>query len=265
MVTECSPDGLVEVGLSAFTMGVNVLEDKFDASTRPDIHMPLTVLVPTLLPCVCELVVEETAVFADGVTRGWETETVLVVTASPTGIPLEIIVAAREVSSFIGSKRSFFERRGPLIGVTVTDEPPLDGVLATAVGFRSISGVRVSTAPSTWFANLLSVGGNTGELLALLTASDSGALLLAFDALDFSALLVLTNFPPYPLHSDCFPFTRARFFCASEGILCLGLRSFVECILFSLLLCFFWLLSLCLSPNRTTVVVVGLDGLGAKS
>ena len=32
-------------------------------------------------------------------------EAVLVVTALPTGIPLEIIVAAREVSSFIGSER----------------------------------------------------------------------------------------------------------------------------------------------------------------
>ena len=147
MVTELSPLGLVDVGLIAFTMGVNVLEDKLDTSTRPDIHVPLVVFVPTLLTCFSEVVIEETAVSAEWVTRGCKMEAVLVVTALPTGIPLDIIVAAREVSSFIGSERCLLEefigRIGRLIGVTVTDEPLLLGVLTTAVGFRRISGVRV--------------------------------------------------------------------------------------------------------------------------
>ena len=105
MVSETGPLGLVEVGLIALTMGVNVLEDKFDVSTRPEVQAPLMVSVPTLLNRFGEPIVEDAALFVDWVTCGCEMEAVLVVTALPTGIPLEIIVAAREVSSFIGSER----------------------------------------------------------------------------------------------------------------------------------------------------------------
>lgn len=64
MASDPSPLGLVEVGLIAFTIGVNVLEDKFDASTLPVVHVPLTVFVPTLLTCFSELAVEEMVVLA---------------------------------------------------------------------------------------------------------------------------------------------------------------------------------------------------------
>jgi hypothetical protein len=242
----------VEVGLSAFAMGVNVLEDRFDASTLPDLHSSLMVFMPTFLTCSSELANVETAGW---IARGCETETVLVVTALPTGIPLEIIVAAREVSSFIGSKRSLLEefigRIGRLIGVTVTDEPPLDGVSTLAVGFGRLSGVEVSIRPPTWFENFLFLtvawfdnfsteADDTGELLALLTAAD-GTFLLVFECLDFTSSSILANFPPFPLNGNCFPF-------GGEGI-CLGRLSFVGCVFSLLLLRLFCPLSLRRSPN----------------
>ena len=238
MVSDPRPLGPVEVGLSAFAMGVNVLEDRFDASTLPVVHVPLMVIVPTLFTCFSEPAVEGTAVLADWTARGCETETVLVVTALPTGIPLEIIVAAREVSSLIGSERSLLEeligRIGRLIGVMVTEELPPDGVSTfnLAVGF---SRLRESCGPPTWLDDVLFLiaAGDTEELLALLTAA-GGTFLLVFDAFDFSGLLTLANLPPYPLG---FSFARTDFPRTSGGGKGICLTStFEECLL---LLCFF--------------------------
>ncbi len=246
----------MEVGLIAFTMGVKVLEDKLADSTCPDIRVPLMISVPILLTCLGVLIDGETAVFADWVTRGCELEeAVLVVTAFPTGIPFEIIVAAREVSSFIGSERCLsegftFGKMERLNGVTVTDELLLEEVLTTAVGLRRISGVRVFNGPPTWFikvpADFLIVAGGTGEELALVTAAD-GTFLLVFDALDFSGLLAFACLPLYPLMSDDFPFTSG----GGGGEERFGPLSFVKCVFFSLLLllCLFCPLSLCLSPS----------------
>lgn len=249
MVNKFSPLELLEGGLIAFAMGVNVFEDRLEDSTRPDVCMPLLVFVPMDWTCVGVLVVEERAVFADWVTCGCELEeAVLVMTALPTGIPLEIIVAAREVSNFIGSERclseEFIGKIGRFRGVTVTDELLLEDVLTIAVGFRRISGVQVFNGPPTL---LTEVPGNSliveGEELALLTAA-GGTVFLVFNALDFSGLLTFTNLSPSPSMNDGFSFT------GGGGEESFDLLSFTKCVLFSLLLlCFFCPLSLCLSPN----------------
>ena len=144
----------MEVGLSAFTMGVNSLEAKLDTSTRPDIPL-LLVFVPILLTCLGVLAVKETAVFVDWVGWGCELEAAQVTTGLPATVLLDISEAAREVSNFRGSEISLLEgfrplengRIGRLIGVTVTAPPPLEGVFTTAVGLRRISGVVGLTGP----------------------------------------------------------------------------------------------------------------------